>query len=113
MNYIVVGGSNGIGASIAIELLNSNNNVIIYDCVTPSFDIKKGLCFKKIDLFKDDVQILKEDIDICDGLFITAGIGRVCPFSNLSITEIEKNIRINFESISKILFLAKEKNPNA
>lgn len=113
---IVVGGSNGIGLAIAKKLIDSNRHVIILDVCSPTEKILDGESYNyiKTDLtgFDNDLfESLSRDEEI-DTLFITAGIGRICNFENLSLTEIEKLFKINSVSAIKILKIFYERIKN-
>ena len=62
--------------------------------------------YKKINLFTDDVNEIRNDLADASGLIITAGIGRVCRFEEMSETEIDKLLKVNLLSISKIIHIA-------
>lgn len=99
--YCVVGGSNGLGLAIAKNLENEHN-IYILDIVSPSLDIKNSK-YIKFDLYKDSISQIEEILFNADGLIITAGIGRVAHFSDLSEKEIDKIININFTNTIKLL----------
>ena len=105
MKYVVIGGSNGLGLAISVELINRGHDVLIIDMVRPKIRLKNAT-FKKVNLFNDDVDTIKEDLVDASGLIITAGIGRVCRFIDMSETEIDKLLKVNLLSISKILHYA-------
>ncbi|MBO5439473.1 MAG: SDR family NAD(P)-dependent oxidoreductase [Clostridia bacterium] len=113
---IVVGGSNGIGLAIAKKLIDSNRHVIILDVCSPAEKILDGKSYNyiKTDLTSFDNDLFENfssDEEI-DTLFITAGIGRICNFDNLSLTEIEKLFKINSVSAIKILKIFYERIKN-
>ena len=104
---IVIGGSNGIGLAISKKLIENGRYVFILDICPPSNDdldvdsysyIETNLMYLNIDLFKR----LSEDCDI-DTLFITAGIGRICNFEEVSLTEVDKLFKINSLAPIKII----------
>lgn len=103
---IVVGGSNGIGLSIALDFQKRGYQIIIVDKCEPLEErlgndytyIFSDLCDLKIDLFEN----LAADTEV-ECLILTAGIGRVADFEYLHITEIEKILDINVNSTIKII----------
>lgn len=103
-NLLVIGGSNGLGASMVDILKNDFSDITIVDVNEPIAK-NSSIKFIKFDLFKNDVSLLKEFIEHADSLIVTAGIGTVKSFSNYSLTEIEKVIDVNLTSCLKILNL--------
>lgn len=108
MNVLVVGGSNGIGLSIVINLLKDSNvnNLIVIDRI--SFP-KKYECdkikFIQYDLldFKDSTEMhLSQDID---ALYITAGFGHLDYFQNFTDNYVYNIFQVN--TISPILLIKK------
>lgn len=96
MKAMIVGGSNGIGLSIAMQLSvqNSVDQIFIVDKNKPSLHINDKIQYYNFDLCRSDFSFFDdfEDIDI---LIYTAGLGRVTPFENLNETEIRKNFEVN------------------
>lgn len=108
MNALVVGGSNGIGLSIVIKLLNDNNvnNVIVVDRNLFPEEYKcDKIEFIQYDLlnFKDSTELIFcQDID---ALYITAGFGHLDYFQNFSDSYVNNIFQVN--AISPILFIKK------
>ena len=97
---VVVGGSNGIGLSIVKELAQSGYFVFVLDLVKPNL---KDFCKKENTeyIYTDLTNInpstflkLSEDNEI-NFLMITAGFGRVAPFSSVSVQEIRDIFQVN------------------
>lgn len=103
---VIVGGSNGIGLSISLRLINMGYHVIILDKEKPSFsDSVENYTYYKCDLLDFDTDLfekLSQD-DSIEILFITAGFGRVAEFEYLHVAEIEKMIKVNTISNIKII----------
>ncbi|HEM6271224.1 TPA: SDR family NAD(P)-dependent oxidoreductase [Streptococcus suis] len=97
---VVVGGSNGIGLSIVKELAQSGYFVYVLDLVKPNlkdFCKKENTEYVYTDLNNINPSTflkLSEDDEI-NFLMITAGFGRVAPFSSVSIQEIRDIFRVN------------------
>lgn len=106
MNYLVIGGSNGIGAAL-VNYLSSDegNNIIICDKVEPIVN-SSNISYVKIDLFKEDISKIKKYIDESDAIIYTSGIGRVDYFKNFTSLEIKKNIQINLIAFMDVVSLA-------
>ncbi len=101
MKGLVVGGSNGIGASIVSNLLERNyEKVYIVDRCEPIINDSR-IDFVKINLINFDTKkIYFADVDT---LIITAGIGRLNYFETFSEQEIESTFKINAIAPLKII----------
>ncbi len=105
MFCIVIGGSNGLGLSISSKLIRKGYKVLIYDIIEPKINFG-GFLFKKIDLSKDDIAIMTDDISSADMVIYTAGIGRVDKFNKYSFNDIDKTIDIDLKSLVKVITLS-------
>jgi glycerol-3-phosphate cytidylyltransferase len=102
---LVVGGSNGIGLAIALELLRQGAKVTVVDRVAPdaaACAMVDSLSFRQENLLNDDVSFLEEYKDI-DMLMITAGFGRVAKFETIVPAEICNSFQVNTVSLFKII----------
>ena len=106
---VVVGGSNGMGLAVSIELIRNGYYVEIADLAAPNEEelgcgheaynySYTNLLFFDEDLFRR----LAEDKDV-EALVITAGIGRIADFEFHHIAEIDKTFTIDTVSTIKIL----------
>lgn len=108
MNALVVGGSNGIGLSIVIKLLNDNNvnNVIVID---KNLFPEEYKC-DKIEFIQYDLLEFKESAELnfsqdIDALYITAGFGHLDYFQNFTDSYVNNIFQVN--TISPILLIKK------
>lgn len=101
-NALIVGGSNGIGLAIALELAKSCRRVNIVDRVAPDTEIADNIDYRYVDLQSDNFGFLN-DYDDIDTLVITAGFGRVAPFESIVEKEISSSFQVNAISVFKIL----------
>ncbi len=102
---LVVGGSNGIGLAIALELLRQGAKVTVVDRVAPdaaACAMADSLSFRQENLLNDDFSFLEEYKDI-DMLMITAGFGRVAKFETIVPAEIGNSFQVNTVSLFKII----------
>lgn len=99
---LIIGGSNGIGLAIAIELSKLCSSLIIADKVEPEINIPDNMKFDKINLLNNDFKFLEKYNDI-DCLIYTAGFGRVAPFETIIDTEISNQFQVNAISAIKVL----------
>ena len=103
----VVGGSNGVGLSIVMRLLEQQyEKIYIVDRVEPVIDNKieylSRIEYIKFNLLEDDYSIF-DKLDDINTLIITAGFGRVSEFENLLEKEIINNFKVNTLSIIRII----------
>ena len=104
---VVVGGSNGIGLAITLNLIKKGYHVYIVDRSEPdnTYFEDRNYTYIKYDLSDFDIEIfekLVEDKDIAI-LMITAGYGRVARFENLDCVEIRNQMQVNAVSIIEIV----------
>lgn len=105
---IVVGGANGIGASVARELMSRGYYTVILDKVTPSqqeFLGFGGYKYISCNLLDSNEQLFAEisaDKDV-EVLMLTAGYGRVADFEYIHPAEIQNMMQVNTVSIMKII----------
>lgn len=93
-NALIVGGSNGIGLSLLIKLINLDyKKIYVLDREEPKIQHDK-IIFQPINLINQDYLIFDEIKDINTFIY-TAGFGRVAPFSNLNDVEINNNFKVN------------------
>ncbi len=101
---VIIGGSNGIGLSIAAKLVSDGFHALILDKVAPETGtlMKDGdYTYIACNLLSDnDVQLkaLADDPEV-SCLVITAGYGRICSFENLHVAEIRNMLTVNTVSV--------------
>ena len=99
---LIVGGGNGIGLAMVQRLLKENyQKIVVADISAPELQDTR-VEYIKTDLTFFDESVFLDNKDV-DTLIITAGLGRASEFKTFSGKEIEKNFRINSESVIKIL----------
>lgn len=114
---IIIGGSNGIGLGISLNLLERGYQTVILDICEPDKAIVrgKGNCtfyhYNLLDPDEEILEMLSNDSQV-DFLMITAGVGRVADFEYLHPAEIEKVIKIDALQPLKIIrtFYSRIKN---
>lgn len=105
---VVVGGSNGIGLTLAMKLIEAKYYVVILDRVAPDNGLLSDcdkFSYEYCDLLDYDEMLinrLSQDEEI-ETLFITAGFGRVADFEYLHTAEIQNMIQVNTVSAIKII----------
>ena len=106
---VIIGGSSGIGLSLAFCLSDEGyNQIIITGRKEPSIKLKSNIIFVKFDLTKDNIEDLLK-YDYANTLIITAGIGRLAEFYKFSNVEIEKTFMTNTIKVIEILTLFNKK----
>lgn len=99
---MIVGGSNGIGMAIALELAAMCEAVTIVDRVLPNIVLPNNIAFKEINLINNRFEFLLE-YDEIDTLIITAGFGRITRFENITDKEIDNSFQVNAVALTHIL----------
>lgn len=98
---LVVGGSNGIGLSIATELSN-RYEVVVLDKVAPEPQWAEKFHYEQIDLTQDDYSVFDRHLD-ADILMITAGFGRLALFEDIEESTIPLYFQVNTIPVIRII----------
>ena len=96
---LVIGGSNGIGLSIALELQRQGYAVHVVDKERNS---EPQIDCEQVNLLNTDFTFLQHYPDI-DTLVITAGFGRIAPFEDLLDQEIQNSFQVNSIAVLRVL----------
>lgn len=100
---LVVGGINGIGMSIAQQLVEREyEKIYIADRDEPACQINYPIEYVKFKLLLEDYSLYDNYFDI-DTLILTAGFDRISPFDYLEEFEIINNFKANIVSAIRIL----------
>lgn len=99
---IVIGGSNGIGLAISLQLAREAVQVTIVDRVESEEQLPENISYRCVNLLDTDYSFLNEYDDI-DTLIITAGFGRVTTYDQILPKEIDNSFRVNAISVMQIL----------
>ena len=100
---LVIGGSNGIGMAITLELHNQGYLVHVVDkSQNDQLGQLENIHFQQVNLLTTDFSFL-EDFKSIDTLVITAGFGRITPFEEILEQEIQNNFQVNSISVMKVL----------
>ncbi len=107
-NILLIGGSYGIGASIASKL-KENHNIIIAS--RSSENIPKGVTHFAFDALKDDITTLDLPEKI-DGLVYCPGSINLKPFKMMRTETFKEDMELNFHSLVRVVngLLPKLKN---
>ena len=101
---VIIGGSNGIGLSIAAKLVSGGHHALILDKVAPEVDtlLKDGdYTYIPCNLLNNNDELLAAlagDPEV-SSLVITAGYGRICSFEYLHTAEIRNMLTVNTASV--------------
>ena len=112
---LVIGGSNGIGLAITMELQKQGYLVHVVDKTQNDlFDSSNNIHFEEVNLLSTDFSFLEHYKGI-DTLIITAGFGRIASFEEILEQEIQNNFQVNSIAVLKVLHFffprMKEKTP--
>lgn len=105
---VIVGGANGIGASVARQLISKGYYAIILDKVSPAPAELPGedkYTYVACNLLSANEELYNElaaDPQV-QALIITAGYGRVADFEYLHTAEIQNMMQVNAVSVIKII----------
>jgi glycerol-3-phosphate cytidylyltransferase len=100
---LVIGGSNGIGLAITLELQKQGYLVHVVDKTQNDlFDSSNNIHFEQVNLLSTDFSFLEHYKSI-DTLVITAGFGRIAPFEEILEQEIQNNFQVNSIAVLKVL----------
>lgn len=99
---LVIGGSNGIGLAIALELNKRGCLVDVVDKVGNTLLDENSISFCQANLLDTDLSFLERFADI-DTLVITAGFGRITPFEDILDQEIQNSFQVNSVATLRIL----------
>ena len=110
---VIVGGSNGIGLALALQLRKRGYFLEICDKTVPdiSMTIEGDIHYNACDLLYFDEDLfttLVNDPDV-EVLIITAGFGRIADFQYHHIAEIERMLQVDTVSTIQILRLFYER----
>lgn len=98
---LIIGGTSGIGLSIAMNL-ELYDRIHIVGRVKPSIQLSDNIRFHKLELLNKDYSLLKEFQNI-DTLIITAGFGRVALFEEIEEQEIIDLFMVNSIATIRII----------
>ena len=99
---LVIGGSNGIGLAISLQLARDAAKVTIVDRVEPDGQLPENVFYRCVNLLNTDYSFLNEYNDI-DTLIITAGFGRVTTYDQILPKEIDNSFLVNAVSVMQVL----------
>ena len=105
---VIVGGSNGIGLAIAVDLIAKGYHACILDRVAPetgAFADSQQFTYYPCNLLDFDEALfaqLAADREV-ELLMLTAGFGRVADFYSLHTAEIDNMLTVNTVSAIKII----------
>ncbi|MDR1592730.1 MAG: SDR family NAD(P)-dependent oxidoreductase [Prevotellaceae bacterium] len=103
-NALIIGGSNGIGLSVAGKLSERGYRKIhILDKCDPPQELGAPFVFHRFSLLNDDYAIFDTFTDEIDTLVITAGFGRIDTFNNILDIEIINSYKVNAMAVCRII----------
>ena len=103
---VVIGGTGGIGRSIARRLAQLGAQVIAYGRSLP--ENEPGIEYRRLNILSGDLDALKEHLD-ADALVYAAGLGRIAGFESITEMEITTAFRTNAEGFARVLHIFRER----
>jgi NAD(P)-dependent dehydrogenase (short-subunit alcohol dehydrogenase family) len=117
MNYLIVGGSSGIGEQITLQLLNQGHRVVVLSREKRNLPDNPNLHFYTIDITSDNIEFPKLDFPL-NGLVYCPGSINLKPFRSISEQDFLTEYIINFLGAVKSIKayyndLRKSENPSS
>ncbi len=98
---VVIGGTGGLGKSIARALAESGVRVTVFGRRIPDA-AEENIEYLRLNLLCDSLEPIAAHAD-ADALIYASGLGRIAPFDRLSDGEIITNFRTNAEGFARVL----------
>lgn len=98
---VVIGGTSGLGRSIAESLAAGGAQVTVFGRNIPDA-APQNMKFERLNLLSGEFEPLEAQLD-ADALIYAAGLGRVAPYEQLTDGELVTLFRTNAESFARIL----------
>ena len=98
---IVIGGTGGLGRSIAEALADAGVRVTAFGRRLPD-ETRENLQYRRLNLLSGDLSALEPHLD-ADALVYAAGLGRIAPYEQLTDGEIVALFRTNAECFARVL----------
>lgn len=98
---IVIGGTSGLGRSIAESLATAGAQVTVFGRNIPD-TATENMRFERLNLLSGEFEPLEAHLD-ADALIYAAGLGRIAPYEQLTDGELITLFRTNAESFARIL----------
>lgn len=99
-NYVIVGGSSGIGLSLTKQLTDEGHDVTVLSR-NNSDDLPKKVKHKKFDVLKDEIK--EDDFDKIDGLVYCPGSINLKPFKGLKDEDFLNDFKINVLGAARVI----------
>lgn len=98
---LVVGGSNGVGLAVSLELAK-DKKVIIVDKIAPDAQLPDNIEFYQFDLLENDYTFFDQFTDI-NTLVITAGFGKLTLFKDMDEDMLVSMMSVNAVAVMRII----------
>lgn len=100
---VVIGGTSGLGRSIAETLAQAGVQVVAFGRALPE-TAPENIEYKRLNLLTGNFAPVKEELD-ADAVIYAAGLGRIAPFEQLTEGELTTLYRTNAEGFAKVLHI--------
>jgi NAD(P)-dependent dehydrogenase (short-subunit alcohol dehydrogenase family) len=103
-NFLVVGGSRGIGAEILRKLVKKNSTVFAASREKSQFIEENSVKFLSLDVTQEDLSVLKDFLpERLDGVVYCPGTITLRPFQSLKMIDFTNDINVNLLGLVKVL----------
>ena len=100
---VVIGGTSGLGRSIAEALADAGVQVTAFGRRLPEEE-RANISWQRMNLLSDDFSAFAAHMD-ADAVVFAAGLGRIAPYDQLTDMEITTAFRTNAESFARVLHM--------
>ena len=100
---VVIGGTSGLGRSIALALAAAGARVTVFGRRIPDAP-DNHIEYHRLNLLCDSLDAVAQHLD-ADALIYAAGLGRIAPFEELTDGEIIVDFRTNAEAFARVLHM--------
>ena len=98
---VVIGGTGGLGASIALAMAEKGVKVTVFGRSVPE-TAPENIAYVRFNLLSDDFSAFNDYLN-ADALIYAAGLGRIAPYEKLTDMELISMFRTNTEGFARIL----------
>lgn len=100
-NYLIAGGTSGIGLELALQLAAEGNRIHVLARNVPNFSLPENISFQIWDATGESLPVIS--FENIDGLVYTPGSINLKPFHRISETEFSEEFKLNALGAVKLM----------